>query len=549
LIHWSEDGEYFLILDEEAFSKTLIPRFWKHDNYASFVRQLNMYGFHKLVGLGDNSMKASESKMKQPSRYKNAYFKRGRPDLLWLIQKTTKQAASNRKGDAKQEEENQQYPSGVSAGNNSSLPSKRKVEVDEDTLSQIKKEVADLRKQNVLITSVINKLRKQDFAISQQALQFSSEQQRMQQRHQQQLNSLNAITSFLYNIFNNRLEGDPNARASFDNMLRTMLPSAASSGVVEVQDMPTELANYNYNLPLNNQTRSSTRRPLLLTGPESGRLFPDASGVTELPQTPTPRVESVTPQGVQEDVMTFLNPNQLASAPPNASTPLELSNGLGAQSRRPTAANAQAVPTPSPPQSAPTGVPLNALSPRNQQSPFPPPIPNPPNSQEHLNLLERLQSEQSKRVQSLAEKLGPLSPNGHIPGIHDSSNIELPDEFDFDQWLNNNNDSVYNFDPANFDLPDPSSGELFPKAESAGGIDFADFGGTAVPGAEADSGAVVDGAAGHKRVQSVSSRAGSPGSVASPATIETILEGETPVDEVPTATSSPAPARKRRRNN
>jgi hypothetical protein len=46
-----------------------------------------MYGFHKKVGLSDNSMRASERKNKSPSEYSNPYFRRGHPDLLWLIQK------------------------------------------------------------------------------------------------------------------------------------------------------------------------------------------------------------------------------------------------------------------------------------------------------------------------------------------------------------------------------------------------------------------------------------------------------------------------------
>src|SRR3954447_4165394 len=101
LIRWSEKGDSFVVLDEDEFAKTLITELFKHNNYASFVRQLNMYGFHKRVGLSDNSMKASERKNKSPSEYYNPYFKRGHPNLLWLINKpkggNSKQQTSRKK--------------------------------------------------------------------------------------------------------------------------------------------------------------------------------------------------------------------------------------------------------------------------------------------------------------------------------------------------------------------------------------------------------------------------------------------------------------------
>lgn len=85
LIRWSENGDSFIVLDEDGFSQTLIPELFKHNNYSSFVRQLNSYGFHKKVGLSDNSMIASERK--RHSEYYHPYFRRGHPILLWLIRK------------------------------------------------------------------------------------------------------------------------------------------------------------------------------------------------------------------------------------------------------------------------------------------------------------------------------------------------------------------------------------------------------------------------------------------------------------------------------
>ena len=47
LIHWLDKGNGFIITCVSTFSEEVLPNYYKHNKYTSFIRQLNIHDFYK----------------------------------------------------------------------------------------------------------------------------------------------------------------------------------------------------------------------------------------------------------------------------------------------------------------------------------------------------------------------------------------------------------------------------------------------------------------------------------------------------------------------
>ncbi|KAJ2802832.1 Heat shock transcription factor [Coemansia furcata] len=228
LIRWSEDGSSFVVLRHEEFAKEVLPRFFKHCNFSSFVRQLNMYDFHKVPHLQQGGLIADGPEA-ESWEFSNPNFQRGQPDLLHFIRRkkgtrdtTPYDQDSNGVADeeslaldyddddedggdvstrvvpnSREKEPNIRANSQRPAGSAQTTATKaRASRTPPATLTQILKEIQVIRDHQMTISSDIKRLQEENQSLWIQASTAD-------ERHKQHQNTIDNILQFLATVFRN----------------------------------------------------------------------------------------------------------------------------------------------------------------------------------------------------------------------------------------------------------------------------------------------------------------------------------------------------------
>ncbi|TFK22970.1 hypothetical protein FA15DRAFT_621656 [Coprinopsis marcescibilis] len=280
LIRWSDAGDSFFVLDHERFAHDVLGRWFKHRNFSSFVRQLNMYGFHKIPHLQQGVLKSDTET--EFWNFAHPNFHRGQPDLLCLIQrkKTSNQPATE---DIEIGESTPQ-----AAASNQSLD-----------VQSVVQGIAAIKRHQTAISSELNELKRSNQLLWQDAMTA-------RQKHQKQQDTINRIVKFLAGVFGTAVR-------TKDNPNEPVVVIPRRSGRLMIEDTDRDDKNI---IELDDMLTDDMATPISITSLDDITTAPSPQPSAPSPQsTATPTLQAETPQPTAPQPQPSANEGERAVTP------------------------------------------------------------------------------------------------------------------------------------------------------------------------------------------------------------------------------------------
>ncbi|XP_057692898.1 heat shock factor protein 4 isoform X2 [Corythoichthys intestinalis] len=235
LICWSATGTSFHVFDQGRFAKEVLPKYFKHNNMASFVRQLNMYGFRKVVNIEQSGLVKPE---RDDTEFQHLYFLQGHEHMLEHIKRKV------------------------------SIVKSEETKVRQEDLSKLLYEVQLLRTQQDNMECQMQDMKQQNEVLWREVVS-------LRQNHSQQQKVMNKLIQFLFSQMQSKTPGTVS--------LKRKLPLMLDDG--SVSPPATKFSHNNPMEPMQEpfyiQSPSSDVASCSTTGLTSGPIISDVTDMSQ----------------------------------------------------------------------------------------------------------------------------------------------------------------------------------------------------------------------------------------------------------------------------